>query len=78
MELLRALFPVSYKSKDVAGLIISILIYLVAGAVLGGVLGFLGKLWLVGWLFGIIGSLVGIYCTAGIVISVLVFLNILK
>ena len=78
MELLRAIFPVSYKSKDVAGLIISILIYLVAGAVLGGVLGFLATLWLVGWLFGIIGSLVGIYCTAGIVISVLVFLNILK
>ncbi len=78
MELLKSLFPVSYKSKDIAGLIISILIYLVIGAVLGGLLGWLSKMWLVGWLFGIIGSLVGIYCTAGIVICVLVFLKILK
>ena len=78
MEILKTLFPFAYKAKDVSGLIIAILIHVVAGAVLGGVLGALSKVWLVGWIFKILGSLVGIYCTAGVVISVLVFFKILK
>ena len=79
MDLLKTFFPISFKYADsVANLIIGILIYLVGGAIAGAVIGFLTGLPLIGWLFGIVGSVLGIYSIAGIVIEVLVFLNILK
>ena len=59
-------------------LIIGIIIYLVAGAVAGAVIGLLAGIPIVGFIFGLIGSLLGIYVTAGIVIQVLVFCKVLK
>jgi len=79
MELLQKIFPISFKFADtVANLIIGILIYVVGGAIAGTVIGLLSVLPLIGWLFGLVGSLLGIYSTAGIVIQVLVFVKVLK
>lgn len=79
MDLLKKLFPVSFKFADsVANLIIGILIYLVGGAIAGAVIGFLSGIAVIGFVFALVGSLLGIYCLAGIVIEVLVFLDILK
>lgn len=79
MDILKKVFPISFKfTQDVANLIIGILIYVVGGAVAGAVIGFLTGIPLVGWLFGIVGSLIGIYSLAGIVIQVLVFAKVLK
>lgn len=80
MDTLKKLFPQAVKvnSEDAASLVIAILIYLVFGAVSGAILGWLSGIAYVGFIFGLVGSLVGIYALAGIVISVLVFCKVLK
>lgn len=84
MDLLKKLFPISFGAKDVASLIIKILIYLVV-AVIGGAI-----LWLAGviaalipllgglilWVLSIIGTLLDIYALAGIVIAILNFCKV--
>lgn len=80
MNALKNLFPLSFGMKDVGKLIISILIYLVAGAVIGWVLSLLANLPLVGWLLGLItglaGTIIGLYLLAGIILAILNFLKI--
>ncbi len=79
MDTLKKLFPISFKYTDsIANLIIGILIYVVGGAVAGAVVGFLSSIPVLGFVFGIVGSVLGIYVTAGIVIQVLVYAKILK
>ena len=80
MDMLKKFFPFSFnfKAKDVKGLIISLLIYIVAGGVAGFVLGLLGGIAVIGLVFQLIGWVLSIYTTVGIVLSVLVFLDILK
>ena len=79
MDMLKKYFPYSFtEKKDVAALIINIIAYVVVGAVIGAVIGFLSGIPLVGWIIGILGTLVEIYVAAGIIISVLDYLKILK
>lgn len=78
MESLKKLFPRSFGITDVAKLIISILIYLVIGAVAGVLLVVLAFIPIVNLVVGIVGTLVEIYVFAGIVIAVLDFLKVLK
>ncbi|MBO5952840.1 MAG: hypothetical protein J6Q53_01735 [Oscillospiraceae bacterium] len=79
MDTLKKIFPLSFKNTDsVANLVIGILIYLVGDIIAGAIIGLLAKLPLIGIVFGLIGSLVGLYCLAGIVILVLVYLKVLK
>ena len=76
---LKKFFPISFKYADtVTNLIIGILIYIVGDIIAGAVIGLLAAIPLIGWLFGLVGSLVGLYCLAGIVIQVLVFTTVLK
>ena len=79
MDTLKKFFPLSFKfAKDVANLIIGIIIYVAIGAIAPAILGILGFLPIIGWILGIVSSLVGIYCLAGIVIQILVFAKVLK
>ncbi len=78
MDTLKKLFPFSFEVKDVASLIIKIIVYLVAGAVIGFVLSILAKIPIIGIVVGLVGTLVEIYILAGIVIAVLDFCKILK
>lgn len=78
MDLLKKYFPRAFKVSDVASLIIAILIYIVFDVVAGAVIGLLAAIPVLGIIFSILGALVGIYATAGIVISVLVFCKVLK
>ena len=87
MELLKKFFPISFKYKnDGKDLAIGIIIYVVA-AILAGVLIWLATAitgWIpgvgdiIGWLLGIVSSIVGLYALAGIVIEVLVFAKVIK
>ncbi len=84
--MLKKYFPVSFRAKDVVGLIVSILIYFVIGLVAGlaiwlataitGWIPVVGAI--IGWLLGIVSTLVEIYSTVGIVIAVLVLLKVVK
>ena len=80
MDMLKKFFPFSYKVrvKNVTDLVVSLLIYIVVGAVAGVVLGFLGGIPVVGLVFQLIGTVLSLYTTVGIVLAVLVFLDVLK
>ena len=79
MDTLKKLFPISFKyAGDITQLIIGILIYVVGGAIAGAVIGLLSAIPVIGLVFSLVGSLLGIYCLAGIVIEVLLFAKILK
>ena len=79
MNLLKSFFPLSYKFSDtVANLVIGILIYLFAGAIICTILGWLSLIPILGIAFSLVGTVAGIYCLAGIVIEVLLFADVLK
>ena len=87
MDTLKKLFPLSFKfSKDVANLIVGIIVHLVLVVLVGvliklatlltGWLPVIGKL--IAWALGLVSSLIGIYVLAGIIILVLVFTKVIK
>lgn len=81
MDILKKLFPLSFISKDLKPFIISLVIYVVAEAVCGCVIGFLASLpilKILGIIFSVLGSLLGLYALGGIVLSILVFLKVIK
>ena len=78
MELLKKFFPYSFGAKDVTALVVKILVYLVVGAIAGAVIGFLSGLPVIGLVFGLVGSIAGVYVTAGIVIAILDYMKVLK
>ena len=78
METLKKLFPLSFKEATVNNLVVSIIIYVVVSAVVGIILGLLDWIPLIGWVFSVISSLVGLYCFIGIVLAVLSFLKVIK
>ena len=79
MDALKKLFPLSFKyTKDVANLIIGILLYLVVGIVGGLVIGLTLLIPIVNLICGLVGALLDIYVLAGIVIQILVFAKVIK
>ena len=78
MDMLKKLFPFSFKATDMGGMIINIIIYLVVGLVGGWVLGLIGLIPLIGLLADLIGKLLGLYCLIGIVLAVLDHFKLLK
>jgi len=75
MDMIKKYFPVSTRANDVTGLIISIIIYLLAPVVLGIISSLLSGIPVIGWLIGIVMTLIDIYCFVGIVLAVLFFLK---
>ena len=87
MDFLKKFFPFSFGIKDTANFVVKIIVYVVAmiiGGVLLGIIGWLNSLLpaglagLIGIILGLIGSLINLYCTAGIVVLILVFCKVLK
>jgi hypothetical protein len=79
MDILKKLFPLSFHfTGSVANLIIGVLIYAVASAILGAALSFLGLLPLMKLVADLTGSVVGVYTTGGIVIMFLYHFKVLK
>ena len=80
MDILKKAWPHAFKLKenDVASLVITLLIYILVDIVCGFVIGLLVKIPIIGILFTLVGSLVGLYALAGIVLTILVYLKVLK
>jgi CHASE2 domain-containing sensor protein len=82
MDILKKFFPIAFQTvqKDTNSLVKAIVIHavvLVAYSVLTAILGwFLPEF--ISWLLGLLGSVIGLYCTGGIVLSVLRYCNVLK
>lgn len=87
MDILKKFFPLSWKQvADVSSFVIGIIIYAVAAIIAGAVI-FLATMltgWipvvgaLIGWALGLVGSLIDLYCVAGIVILILVYTKVIK
>ena len=79
MDSIKKYFPLAFKAKNsTKDLVINVLIQVVVNALVGVVFGLLAGIPLVGFLFDILGWLVGIYFTAGIVLSILDYFNVIK
>lgn len=80
MDILKQIFPIAFKSADknefISSLIIHIIVLIIGGALLA-VIGAL-ELPVLGWILGIVGTLLDLYCLGGIAISILIFLKILN
>lgn len=79
METLKKIFPYAFADKkDVAALVINILIHIVVGAVIGFVFNLLAIIPILGILIKLAGTLVDIYITASLVLSILDYFKVLK
>ena len=84
MDILKKIFPFAFKveAKETNSLVTSIIIHVgaaIAYSIVSALLGWLlSKVPFVGALLGMLGSLVGLYCTGGVVLSVLKFCKVLK
>lgn len=74
-------FPVNAKieSGNPQSLITPIIVYIAAAIVASLVLGtLLGAIPLVGWIFRLVSGVVGLYCSVGIILSLLVCFNVIN
>ena len=83
MDILKKVFPLSFKFHgDANKLVTGILIYVILGVLVGsvgiGLLTALIPIPLVDWLLGTVATLVGVYTVFGIIIEVLVQCRLLK
>ena len=78
MNFLKTLFPFSFTPVDVRAFIITLVVYAVVGAVAGALISLLSHLWIIGWIFKILGSLIDLYVLAGILLTILSFTGIVK
>ena len=75
---IKPYFPQAFKSNDLKSFVIALVIYAVIAGVLGWVLGLLTFIPILGFIFKVVGWLVSLYCTAGIILAILVFLKVVK
>lgn len=80
MDMVKKYFPFSFnfKEKDVNGLVVSIIIYIVGMLISGVAMTLLSMIPVINILTGIVGWVIEVYLFVGIVLSVLNFLNVLK
>lgn len=78
MDILKSLFPWSFKNKTMKDLIVSILIYMAINIVGGFVFALLSSIPLIGLVFSLLGGALGIYTLAGVILASLHFFGVLK
>ena len=78
MDVLKKLWPFSFKSKETNNFVITLIAYVVTGIVSGVVLGLMSNIPFIGWTFTILNSLASLYLTAGLVFSILYFTGVFK
>ena len=80
MDMLKKLWPTPFKieRKNLSSFLIQLIIFIVACAVVGVLIGVLSAIPIIGIIFWIVGSLLEIYSIVGIVLCVLVFLDVIK
>lgn len=76
--MIQKLFPFSNRATDLTGLIISIAIYIVVSAIFSFLAWLLDKIPVIGWALDVVSWLIGLYAFIGIIVSVLIFLKVIK
>ena len=75
---MKKYWPHAYKAPELNAFIITLLIYILIDVVCGFVIGLLVKIPVIGIIFTLVGSLVGLYALVGVVLSILIFAKVLK
>ena len=78
MEMLKKFYPHAFKASEGKDLAVALIIYILIDFVCGLVIGLLAKIPLIGIIFSLLGSVIGLYALIGIILSVLVFLKVVK
>ena len=78
MDFLKKLLPISFKATDKDNFIKALVIYIVAAVVMTVVGMLLGWIPVIGKLISIIGYVVDVYVTGGVVVAILVFTKVIK
>ena len=78
MDMLKKFYPNAFKATELKAFIIALVIYVLIDVVCGCVIGFLAKIPLIGIIFSILGTVIGLYALIGVILSVLVFVKVLK
>ena len=76
--MVKKFFPNAFKAKELSSFIVALVIYVLIDVVCGFVIGLLAKIPVLGIIFSLLGSIVGLYALVGIVLSILVFVKVLK
>ncbi len=78
MDIIKKIFPHAFKAKELVPFVVCLVIYALIDVVCGVVIGLLAKLPIIGIIFSAVGALVGIYAFIGIVLTILVFVKVIK
>ena len=78
LNVIKPYFPQAFKANDVKSLIIALVVYALIACIGGFVLGLLTIIPILGFIFRVVSWLVEIYCAAGVILSLLVFLKFVK
>ncbi len=78
MDTLKKYFSHAFKSRTTNDFIVALIVYAVIGIVGGAIIGFLKGLPIIGAVFGIAGAIIELYTLIGVVLSILVFVKVVK
>ena len=78
LNVIKPYFPQAFKANDVKSLVIALLIYAVVVCIGNPILGLLSVIPIIGFVFSVINWVLRVYCAAGIILALLVFLKIVK
>ena len=80
MDFIKKFWPFSFNTEDVKQLVIKAIIYVVIDIVLGTLIGLLARvdIAILSAIFTILGSLLALYVTAGLVFLFLSYFKVLK
>lgn len=78
MEVLKKIFPFSFKFETTKQFVWTIILYVIACVVIGITLGFMGRIPFIGWVFRIANYLTYPYCCGGVVLSILHKVGVIK
>lgn len=78
MDLIKKLWPTPFKIKkgNLLSFLVQLLIFLIICAVIGWLFTVLSKIAIVGVVFYVVGSLMGIYAIVGAILCVLRFIGV--
>lgn len=78
LNALKPFFPQAFAADNTKSLGIAVLIYVAIAFVVSLVIGFLSWIPILGFVLSILGWLINLYCVAGIILAILVFLKVIQ
>ena len=80
MDLLKKIWPTPFKivPKDLKSFLVQLIIFIIVIVIASLLIGLLSKIPILGFIFKILGGLIDIYATVGVILCILKFLDVLK